>query len=433
VGERVVVVVPGMMGSRLAWRGRTIWPAPVADFVFGYPHLELLLQDDVEAVGLVERYGLLPFYDVLLDDLERWGFVRGDTLVTVPYDWRRSHEHGAGTLADALDAIAARRPDAEITLLGHSMGGMLSRIVLESGLYEDRPGRRLVREVYFLGTPHRGVVNIFPGLMGRKGILWLSAAQAYRIACDPRFPASYELLPPPSMPWAFRGDEATWPTVDIYRDKALAAGLGLVRHNLEAALAFHARMAEGRRPRDVRYVAFQGTWHRTATGISVTGPREASSWTADNGGDGSVPVWSSTLPDVQSLAVGGEHWTIYKDATLKRALATLLGTRPSMGAAPVELSLPSRAARPARQLTVALSLPAAADHPGFLRFEREDAAGLVPVGPEVPIRPPAGLPRARLSVHLRAPEAAGSYRLSYYRDGDETPADSDPLLVRAED
>lgn len=428
---RVVVVVPGFMGSTLAWRGRTIWPAALPDFVFGYPHLEQLLEPDVQVTGLLERYAIAPFYEVLLEDLVRAGFVAGATLWTVPYDWRKGHAHAAEALARTLEAVVAAVPDAAVTVIGHSMGGTATRYYLETGDFDGRPGYTAVREVLFLAAPFRGTVNIVSGLMGQVGLLWLSAAQVYRFASDPRYPAAYELLPGPGEPWTWRS--GGWGTVDLYGDVGLAAGLGLVRHNLNAALAYHEKVAEGRRPPGVRYFCFAGTRHRTATALEVGPGPKGATIKGENAGDGAIPTWSTSLPGVQVLPVGGEHWTLYKDPLVRRGLLRLLGAHDAAANVDdgVQISLPTRAMAGGHRITANVRLPGPEHAPGELRFEAFEDGRFVATGSSVPVAD-AGGGHGQLAVALTAPVAVGVYRVAYYRAGETTPAGTDTLVVRAE-
>jgi hypothetical protein len=103
-------------------------------------------------------------------------FVRGlagagaDVLV-FPYDWRLSGRHNAHLLLRrVLDRwfggrLPERRvPDDErITVIGHSMGGLIARHLLESPLH----GHRLARRLITIGTPHRGAPQAWLHLTGR--------------------------------------------------------------------------------------------------------------------------------------------------------------------------------------------------------------------------------------------------------------------------
>src|SRR3712207_7538424 len=60
------------------------------------------------------------------------------------------------TLFPYTTLFRSHHGDAEVSLVAHSMGGLISRYYLESGRFNDRPGFRAVRRLITMGTPHRG-------------------------------------------------------------------------------------------------------------------------------------------------------------------------------------------------------------------------------------------------------------------------------------
>ena len=97
--------------------------------------------------------------------------------------------------------------------------------------------------------------------------------------------------------------------------------------NLEAARRFHAALDLARRPQWVRYFCVAGSRQTTATHVTVAGLGSTPKLTSvepEDAGDGTVPIWSSFLPGVQRLFVGGEHSTIYKNVDLRNGLSALL-------------------------------------------------------------------------------------------------------------
>ena len=89
---------------------------------------------------------------------KRFGLVPGQSYFEFPYDWRRDNRVAAHQLAASCRQwLASRRqqyPDAQLVLLGHSMGGLVSRYYLEV-LGGWRDTRRLIT----FGTPYRGSLN----------------------------------------------------------------------------------------------------------------------------------------------------------------------------------------------------------------------------------------------------------------------------------
>src|SRR5687767_10085566 len=153
----VAIVVPGIMGSELRLGGELIWPGPFQSLVFAFDRMDALLSDDVVATDVIRSYSISKQYGALLEDLERCGFdERGSlpTLFAFAYDWRKDNALAADQLADLVDVVFDQhRGQAELSLIAHSMGGLVSRCYLESGRFDGRPGFKAVRRLLTLGTP----------------------------------------------------------------------------------------------------------------------------------------------------------------------------------------------------------------------------------------------------------------------------------------
>src|SRR5262249_42724736 len=156
------------------------------------------------------------------------------------------------TLAAHIDNAVGQHGEAsEIFLIGHSMGGLVSRYYLESGSFKKRKGFKNVRQLITLGTPHLGAAIALPFVLGYRQRLFLSKDQVLQIASDSRYPAAYQLLPVPGEPFAWNGSAGTaFARLDIY-DPAVAARLGLVKASLEAAQRFHTALDVSKCPSDV--------------------------------------------------------------------------------------------------------------------------------------------------------------------------------------
>jgi len=222
----LVVVLPGIMGSTLARKGRLIW-APSAGSVlnaiatFGGSVRELTLpadigdehpRDDVEPLTLMPDLHLLPGiwsanigYGKLLDWLSTsFHFIEpapGDpsripNLLPVPYDWRLSNRFNGrrlkGIVEPALErwrSQGGRFSDAKVIFICHSMGGLVARWYIEK-----EGGAAITRKLVTLGTPYRGALNALDQLVNgvRKGIGPLS----FDLTAFARsLPSLYQLLP----------------------------------------------------------------------------------------------------------------------------------------------------------------------------------------------------------------------------------------------
>jgi len=90
-------------------------------------------------------------YDNLIETLELNGFVQDENLFTFPYNWRQSNVFTAGLLRDRINEVQEICECDKVDLVAHSMGGLVARYYIQSGLYEDD-----IDQLVFLGTPHLG-------------------------------------------------------------------------------------------------------------------------------------------------------------------------------------------------------------------------------------------------------------------------------------
>src|SRR5687767_3488626 len=151
-GKAPIIVIPGMLGSRLVKQktGEKVWPRahPVEDDL-GLPTSPDLKQnrDDVVATEVVETAKLgfpipeIKVYEDLTATLANHaGYKRGniddpppggdrDTFYLFSYDWRRDNAETAQLLSEKIARLKQRlgRPDLRFNLIAHSMGGLVAR------------------------------------------------------------------------------------------------------------------------------------------------------------------------------------------------------------------------------------------------------------------------------------------------------------------
>jgi pimeloyl-ACP methyl ester carboxylesterase len=82
----------------------------------------------------------------------------GYTPVSLRYNSGLHISQNGHTLAAQLEALVARWPTAltDITVLAHSMGGLLTRSALHVASQSGMQWPRLLKHIVFLGTPHHG-------------------------------------------------------------------------------------------------------------------------------------------------------------------------------------------------------------------------------------------------------------------------------------
>lgn len=178
----VVVMLPGIMGSKLQRNGKDVWalsmPAIWKALTSGTTSLQDLalaaddptvddLGDGVTAPAVFEDVHLIPGlwkidgYTKLRNFLhERFELTQGANYHEFPYDWRRDNRVHARRLASwGRDWLRKWRDQsgnakAKLVLVAHSMGGLVSRYFLEVlGGWED------TRALITFGTPFRGSLN----------------------------------------------------------------------------------------------------------------------------------------------------------------------------------------------------------------------------------------------------------------------------------
>lgn len=145
-------------------------------------------------MGVIEQVACKPVYGPLLRDLGDigsglYGAPKAE-LVPFFYDWRGDLRGAAGELADILDGeVVEGRSD--LILIAHSMGGLVARWFLESGVFDDRPGWASVQRLITVATPHGGAPAALVRALGLEATVGLAGADVRRLAGDPHFPALY--------------------------------------------------------------------------------------------------------------------------------------------------------------------------------------------------------------------------------------------------
>jgi len=326
--SHAIVFLPGIMGSELTFDDETVWPPKAQETVFGYKRLDKLTSNKVRVKGIIRKVACFGFYESVLDYFEELGFEPGGTdrrLVALAYDWRLDLFTLADQLAGQLDKIDSDR----ITITAHSMGGLISRLLLESGRYNGRTWYNRVDMLVTMSTPHLGAPLALARAMGLSSALGISAADFKKLSAHPDYPSGYQLLPAP-------GEDAAWDVdedgrlipLDIY-DPATAKDLGLSQSSLDRTKALHAALGKDV-PEHVRYFYFAGTGHKTMTRLNVVRQPDGKVLSAKiidhkASGDGTVPIWSSLPKPTQKHLVVDEHATVFAGGSFKNVFFQLFG------------------------------------------------------------------------------------------------------------
>ncbi|MET9230794.1 hypothetical protein [Lentzea sp. NPDC003310] len=186
----LVVVLPGILGSTLRNEDGMVWEvsgkaALRAVLTLGRSLKRLKLPasigdehpgDGVEPVGLMADLHVVPGiwtplkgYDRVTRRMNSLGYtVEKGNLLLFAYDWRLSNRYNGALLAQRVDEALDRiGPDAKVSFVCHSMGGLVARWAVEQCGLAERTDKLIT-----MGTPYRGAAAALDQLVNgvRKGL-----------------------------------------------------------------------------------------------------------------------------------------------------------------------------------------------------------------------------------------------------------------------
>lgn len=328
----VLVFVPGLMGSELWDEKGKLWPGNAMDWATGYSDAKFqrLCAADLQAPDIVRKaVGIVDIYGGWIDAFSGLSdaqtnvplFVeKGEapTLITAPYDWRKSIAHGAVSVDRAVRrAVELHGTDIEIHLVAHSMGGLVSRYYLQSGGYAQAPGFDRIKAFLTFGTPHKGAVVALAAALGQHKADFMSVAQSRTLANNPAFQGLYNLFPQSGMrPVWERGGQGGLRPHDVFEPE-IAKALKLNAQSLADTRRILDRIA-GPWP-DIRTFLFVGSRFETMTHVLWDGLSPVVVRTRD-GGDGTVNLQGSTLEAQQIRFTDKNHVSLIKSEEARQAL-----------------------------------------------------------------------------------------------------------------
>jgi pimeloyl-ACP methyl ester carboxylesterase len=314
----VVVLLPGLLGSVLKRGGKEIWglsgsaifralfsgAGSVKSLTLKSDSGGELADDGVEATALLPDTHLIPglwkvdgYTRVAETLVSQLGLIPGANFFEFPYDWRRDIRFTAKRFAQqaprwlhAWRNSNGGHPDARLILVGHSMGGLVSRYFLEClGGWKD------TRALITFGTPHRGSFMALQALaLGfRKNLGPVNLFDLTEMVRS--LPSAYQLLPiypcvqMPDGRIVRPGETQGLGGLDPVR---AAQGLAFQRE-IESAMQANSRSSEYLE-RGYNLHPVVGTFQPTLQGVrlSASGAVEmlhSDPDGTDNGGDGTVP------------------------------------------------------------------------------------------------------------------------------------------------
>lgn len=336
--REAVIFLPGLMGSLLSSiRGITelLWINPA-----------LILKGQTSWLELDQRGADddNPRIHSMATSIEKLSYLKGlitlgreTELYEFPYDWRKPMESNADLLHDFIERWAEGNAAKQFTLVGHSMGGIVSRAYLAR--HRDSAKQR-VKRLIMHGTPHFGAAGAVADLMLGNRMM----AVAARLNDNNRLrnlvlnmPSAYQLLPaPPDLFPADRAYPANW---DLYDAKAWRLD-GIRQDYLDAGRRFHELLADFDHPVEVHEIA--GCHLETIVDVERSfderGKPHLRIIRVDEGsdsGDATVPLWSARLPGASIYYVQHKHRYLSRHApVLEATIALTYGDTPDL---PTEL------------------------------------------------------------------------------------------------
>jgi pimeloyl-ACP methyl ester carboxylesterase len=309
--DRVVFVLPGIMGSQLSLPRERPEPDNLLGLdpaVFQCGHLMLLAWSSrpVRPCGPV-LYSYLP----LKFALEAAGY----TVRCFDYDWRRD----IAELGVEFSRRIAIEPARHIDVVGHSMGGLVARAALRT-----EAGQR-VKHLVTLGTPHGGSYAPLQALRGVYPLVRRLAqldpghsAEALARDVFATFHSLYQMLPRDDG--ANLIDARNWPSLGPQPNATL----------LDRVLMLDLGGA------DARIGAIAGYGFETP--VYVARVEDDFYYRYGPAGDGTVPTARATLTGTEAWYCKVPHNELPRDPQVQAAVLQLLeGGRPALAGAPPTL------------------------------------------------------------------------------------------------
>ena len=189
----IVFLLPGIMGSHLSLNEKRIWLEPLQLAAGGVTKL------GIDVAGVKADAPIESSYGKLQDHLSQFYDV-----VPFAFDWRRSLLAESARLAAAIEdwLTEAEKRNQPLSLLAHSMGGLLARVMIadQPKLWERICKHDRARFV-MLGTPNGGSYSIPRLLLGKEGIIQglslvdFKNSQGDLLKVIAKFPGVLEMLP----------------------------------------------------------------------------------------------------------------------------------------------------------------------------------------------------------------------------------------------
>jgi pimeloyl-ACP methyl ester carboxylesterase len=430
-----VVLIHGITGSKLAQQKGDnvveIWPPDTSD-LFGYSQakFDILLDQPLKVTGIIDTAmdSCVQVYAPIEADLQD---ICNNHLKAeydaFCYDWREDAFTSMNQLAAQLDLIGSKSSVDSITLICHSQGGQIARLMLESGTYSASANAWFakIRRAMFICTPHMGAPKALAEFVGLESVDLVSASDIQIGART--WNSAYQLLPAPNAPGnpVIINDGAP---EDFYQ-QSVAEILGLDPAKLTSvARKTFATLDFNKRPPGVQYSFIVGTSQETVEAIDIDSTQTPPTFApiTDDLGDGTVPIWSAGFTGGIAIPtkIPGDHVGIMNTNAFRAVLYGYFGVSALLAALhptkpTVVISLNKRVYRPGERMSL-LIIPDVETSQITATLNIKRLSGpkgqLVPYGPGQPLVY-QGAPVKFVKMSLVAPQDPGGYRIDLIGDG----------------
>jgi hypothetical protein len=298
-----VYILPGIMGTQLG----AARDAPAPDDLLWLDPQDVI-DGGLERLRLHAPSGLKPLGAIPFSYLPLQLRLRaaGFAVAVHDYDWRTDLREAAQALSARLCAENA----AAVSIVAHSMGGLIARAAMRL------PGFERVRRLITLGVPHRGSFGAVQAIRGTYPVVRRLAAldrhhdaESLATRVFSTFPSIYQLLPTQELSGgADLFETGQWPGSGPMPDGELLRDAGAFVNALP--------------PNDTRCIAISGTHQRTVVGLRLSG--DDFHYDIGDAGDGTVPLESAQLAGFDNYYVRCEHSQLPRSVSVARAVVELL-------------------------------------------------------------------------------------------------------------
>jgi pSer/pThr/pTyr-binding forkhead associated (FHA) protein len=310
--RRPVVFVPGLMGSELWLGNERVWPN--LKFLFKNPEIfRFPSQVPLEPRAIVDEVVIVPnlikqdqynrLGDYMVEDL---GYQRNVDFFEFPYDWRQDVRKSARQLGELINTLPHEQP---VTLIGHSLGTMVSRYYIER-----LGGKERVDRVILMGGPHQGTIKILNSLLIAPQVLPFGIMGERMRQIIETFETCYQIIPVYPV-----GVDQSGEVINFLEDETWAKPEQIPL--LRAGRQFRQEL--GRRS-SIPAISIFGYGLKTLSGVTLQ--READgklsnfTFQTENAGDSTILEKSAVLENTDIHPVQQYHGSLFVDNDVKMRL-----------------------------------------------------------------------------------------------------------------